>query len=103
MRYRDRKIVIYDHKRTHSIISVIGNHNEQLARHAFWRSFGDEHVLWPSATAEVELSEGISSSGSTGVQVTECALEWNRHRRLSGRTFDIIRPLFHYINYKLVK
>lgn len=62
---------------TYSVISIVGDHNEEFALESFSIASWYKHVLGPSATTEVELCQSITFSWSIGVQVAESTVEWD--------------------------
>lgn len=67
---------------SYPVVGVVRDHDEQLASISFGSPLGNEHVLWPTASTEVELSQSIAVLRSVRVQVTESPLERNGHRRV---------------------
>lgn len=61
-----------------TIALVLGQHDKQLARHPLRRALGHQHVLRPTAAAEIEGGRlGGADTRTTGVQVAERSLEGN--------------------------
>lgn len=61
----------------HLVVSVIRNHCKQLTLETFWTTNWDQHVIWPTTTAEIELSQIVTASWSIRIQIPESSIERN--------------------------
>lgn len=62
---------------TDPVILVVRDHDEQFTLESRCGASRHEHVLWPSAAAEVEALKGGSTCWPVILQIPEGLLEWD--------------------------
>lgn len=84
------------HEYTYTIQFVVRQHDEELVGNTAGRTLWDQHVLRPTASAEVERCQVAPARVvSLDRQVTESLFERNSHGRLGGLSSNFVFAGIH--------
>lgn len=75
------------------IIVEVGNHHEKLTLPSFRGPLRYEHMLRPTAPAEIELGQGVSANWSAQIQIPESPFEWDGDGGFGGIPRNVVITL----------